>query len=61
MMNFILLAAIIFTVVAVVNLIRLVRRWPITVAGVAIPVALSWLGLAVAGGMAIWAWRLVAI
>ncbi len=47
-----------FGLIAVVHLLRLLRHWPIDLAGCAVPLWASWVGLGVAGGLSIWALRL---
>jgi hypothetical protein len=46
-----------FTVLALVQLTRLVLRWPVQVAGVAIPVWISGVAFLILGSLAIWAFR----
>ena len=48
-----------FGIMAVAHLLRLFRHWPIDFAGQIIPLWASWLGLLVAGGLCIWALRLL--
>lgn len=48
----------VFGIVALVHILRLAERWLIQIEGWTVPVWLSWLGLAVAGGLCIWAFRL---
>ena len=49
----------IFGVVALAHLHRLVRHWPIDVAGHTVPLWVSWVALVLAGGLSIWALRLL--
>ena len=44
---------------AVLQLTRLVLRWPVQVAGVAIPLWASALAALITAGLALWAFRLV--
>ena len=46
------LAGAIFAIVAVLQLVRAVRGWPVTVAGTAIPIWASWVAFVVAGVLA---------
>ena len=48
-----------FGIIAVAHLLRLVRHWPIDLAGHVVPLGASWLGLVVAGALSIWALRLM--
>jgi hypothetical protein len=44
----------IFAVVGALHLLRAIEGWPVQVAGSVIPVGWSWLGMLVAGALAIW-------
>ena len=46
-----------FTVLALVQLTRLVLRWPVQVAGVSIPLWVSGIAFLLLGSLAIWAFR----
>jgi hypothetical protein len=48
-----------FGIIAVAHLLRLVRHWPIDLAGHVVPLWVSWLGLVLAGALSIWALRLI--
>jgi hypothetical protein len=48
-----------FGLIALAHLHRLFRHWPIDLAGHMVPLWISWLGLLLAGGLSIWAFRLV--
>ena len=48
-----------FGVIAVAHLVRLFRHWPIDLAGYMVPTWVSWLGFVLAGGLSIWALRLL--
>jgi hypothetical protein len=48
-----------FGVIALAHLLRLVRDWPVDLAGHVVPLWASWLGLILAGGLSIWAIRLM--
>jgi hypothetical protein len=48
-----------FGIMAVAHLLRLFRHWPIDFAGQIIPLWASWPGLLLAGGLCIWALRLL--
>ena len=47
----------VFGLVAALHFIRLINRWPVQVAGFDIPHWLSWLGIALAGSLSVWAFR----
>jgi hypothetical protein len=50
--HYALLAALIFMLVAVVQLIRAVAGWPVTIRSVSIPVWASWVAFVVAAALA---------
>jgi len=50
----------IFGVVAALHVLRLVNRWPFQVGPWILPVALSWVAVAAAAGLCLWAFRLSA-
>ena len=53
------LSGILFALVALGHLVRTLARWPLLIAGYPLPAIVS-LGVAVvAGGLSIWAWRLL--
>jgi hypothetical protein len=58
--TFSMLAGAIFTLVALFHLIRIFKGWPIIIGDWSVPISLSWVGLAVAGGLAVLAFRLAA-
>jgi hypothetical protein len=43
--------------IAVAHLLRLFTGWEVIVGGYVIPVWISWLGLIIAGGLAVMVWR----
>jgi len=51
------IAVILFTLIAVLHLLRLFAGWQIIVLGFVIPVWWSAFGLVVAGGLALMVWR----
>ena len=57
MKPFTMIAVVIFTVVAIIHLIRLFQGWAVTIAGFTVPVWWSGLGLVIAGGLALMLWR----
>jgi hypothetical protein len=48
-----------FGLIALAHLLRILRHWPIDLAGLIVPLWASWLGLMVAGSLSIWAVRLM--
>ncbi len=58
---FVILSGIVFAVVAVVHAARLFYGWPVRIGSTAIPSWVSWLGVAGAGVLAVWAWHLAAL
>jgi hypothetical protein len=58
--TFALLAGIIFTLVALFHLVRIFEDWPIIIGDWSVPKWLSWIGLIVAGGLALLGFRLTA-
>lgn len=48
-----------FGLIAAGHLLRVFRHWPLDLAGYAVPLWASWVGLLLAGGLSIWALRLV--
>lgn len=53
-----LITGTLFAAVAVAHLVRLVAGWQIRVDGTDVPLWVSWLGLAVPGALAVWAFAL---
>ena len=51
------LAIAIFTIVAVVHLLRILLGWEVIIHGIVIPMWASYLGLVIAGGLAFLLWR----
>jgi hypothetical protein len=59
MRAFIRLSGLIYALVALVHLLRVLRRWPLLIAGFPLPAIASLLVAGIAGGLAFWAWRLL--
>jgi hypothetical protein len=57
MKPFTAIAVVIFTLMAIVHLIRLFAGWEVVVGGFVIPLWWSALGLVIAGGLALMVWR----
>ena len=54
---FTVLAVVLLTLIAVLQLLRFVLGWEVTINGVAIPVWASAIAFVVAGGLAVTVWR----
>jgi hypothetical protein len=59
MQRYIQVSGWLFGLVAIGHLVRVVRRWPLLVAGYPVPALASLAVLVVTGLMAVWAWRLL--
>lgn len=59
MRSYVRLSGVIFGLVALGHLVRTIRRWPLLIAGEAIPAAASLVVFVAAGALAFWAWRLL--
>ena len=57
MKPFTTLAVVVFTMVAVLHLLRIFMGWEVVVGGTVIPMWASYLGLIIAGGLAFLLWR----
>ena len=57
MKPFITIAAVVFTLIALMQLLRFILSWEITVNGVIVPVWVSGIASVVAAGLAIMLWR----
>ena len=47
-------SALIFSVVAIAHLIRILKGWATRIGSYSVPMSLSWIGLLIAGLLAIW-------
>jgi len=59
MQTYLRISGTLFGLVAVGHLLRLLRHWPAEIAGWIVPAWISILGLLIAGGLTIWAMRLL--
>ena len=57
MKPFTMVAVVVFSLVALAHLLRLFAGWEVVVGGFVIPVWFSWIGLVIAGGLALMVWR----
>jgi hypothetical protein len=53
-------AGVIFAAVALLHLVRIYMGWPVMIGGWSVPMWVSWIGLIVAGGLAIFGLTLAA-
>ena len=53
-----LMSGVIFGAVAVLHFLRLINHWVVVLGPWVIPLWVSWIGLAVAGGLSLWAFKL---
>ena len=60
MRAYLLVSGVIFGAVALLHVLRLALDWPVQLAGWPVPLWFSWIGLAVAGTLCIWAVHLAA-
>ena len=49
-------SATVFSIVSLVQILRVVRGWPLDIAGMSIPVSASIVAALVAGALAAWGW-----
>ena len=57
MRRYTLVSGLFLTLLACVQLVRLLLRWPVRVAGVDVPLWVSGIAAVIAGALAIWAFR----
>ena len=60
MKTFSVVAGVIFAVVALFHLVRIYMGWPVMIADWSVPMWVSWIGLVVAGGLALFGLRVAA-
>ena len=51
---YVVISALIFALITVVQLMRILKRWNVQIGPHTVPISVSWIALAVAGGMLIW-------
>jgi len=54
MSHYTFVSALIFALVAVAHIVRLFKGWTVKIGPYSVPMSISWIGLIVAGLMAIW-------
>jgi hypothetical protein len=59
MRSYVIATAILFDLITAAQLVRFLMRWPVTVAGVAIPVWASGIMAIITGTFAVWAFRII--
>jgi len=59
MRTYVVVSALIFTLVALVHIVRLAQGWPVVLGTLSVPVWTSMLAVLVAGGAAIWGFSLL--
>lgn len=59
--SFLIVAGCVFALAAVIQIARVTYRWPIRIASLNIPLAVSWVAMAIASALAVWAFRLVTL
>jgi len=59
MRAYVQISSVVFALVALGHVLRVVRRWPLFIAGRPLPALVSLVVAVVAGAMAVWAWRLL--
>jgi hypothetical protein len=57
--TFVLLAGVIFAIVALAHLLRLFMGWPIVIGNWTVPMWLSWIALVISGGLSYFGLSLV--
>jgi uncharacterized membrane protein len=55
---FSLVTAVLFLLIALLNAVRLLRGWQVTIEGAVVPIWISWIGLAIASYLAYEGFRL---
>lgn len=59
MRAYVRISGVLFALVALGHLVRTLARWPVLIAGYPLPAIASLAGAVVAGGLSVWAWRLL--
>ncbi|HZF16844.1 MAG TPA: hypothetical protein VE046_12965 [Steroidobacteraceae bacterium] len=59
MRSYLLLSGILFSVIAIVQALRLAQGWTVVIAGWNAPMAVSIVAVVITAGLAIWAFRLL--
>jgi hypothetical protein len=59
MRSYLLVSGALFSVIAIVQALRLARGWTVVIAGWDVPMAFSMIAVVVTAGLAVWAFRLL--
>lgn len=59
MRAYLLVSGLLFGVVTLVHILRLAYGWPVQISGLAVPLDVSWIGIAIPGALCVWAFVLV--
>jgi len=55
--KYVVVSGVLFAVIAVIQAVRALNQWPVQVADFDVPVWVSWVAMAVAGSLGMWALR----
>lgn len=55
--TYLFVTATVFAIVAAAHLVRAIAGWPVEIGGLAVPVAVSWVGTLGAGALSVWGFR----
>jgi hypothetical protein len=55
--HYALVSALVFAVVAIVQLLRIVNQWAVQIGPLAVPMEFSWVAVVVAAALSIWGFR----
>jgi len=53
--TYLLISAVIFAVVCLGHLLRVIFNWPLVIDTYEVPMAVSWMGAVISGGLLVWA------
>jgi len=53
--TYLLISAVIFGLVCLGHILRVVFHWPLVIDTYEVPMAISWMGLVITGGLVVWA------
>jgi hypothetical protein len=55
--KYVVVSGVLFGVIALLQAVRALNQWPVSVGGFDVPVWVSWIAMVVAGGLCVWAFR----
>jgi hypothetical protein len=55
--KYVVVSGVLFGVIAVLQAVRALNQWPVSVGGFDVPVWVSWIAVFVTGGLCVWAFR----